>query len=240
LVTGASRGIGRAIAEQLGADGARIAINYRAQAEDAEQVAAAIRSTGGNAIVAQADVRSIQGVQDMIGRVEEELGRVSVLVNNAGIARDGLLVRMSAEDWHAVIETHLTGAFHCTQAVLRGMMRQRWGRIINITSISGLAGNAGQANYSTAKAGLIGFTRSVAREVGSRNITVNAVAPGFIETDMTKDLRKEWRQQVLDITPVGRFGLPAEVAAAVSFLASEKAGYVTGQVLSIDGGLGMR
>jgi len=176
----------------------------------------------------------------MVRRVEEKWGPVDVLVNNAGITCDGLLVRMSERDWHDVIETHLTGAFHCTKAVLRKMMRRRWGRIINISSVAGLAGNAGQANYAAAKAGLIGFTRSLAKEVGARNITVNAVAPGFIKTDMTAGLEDEWKQQVLTITPVGRFGAPDDVASMVAFLASDAAAYITGQVISVDGGLGMR
>jgi 3-oxoacyl-[acyl-carrier protein] reductase len=168
------------------------------------------------------------------------LGPIDILVNNAGITRDGLLARMPVEDWLDVIDTNLTGAFRCTRAVLRQMMRRRWGRIISISSVAGLAGNAGQANYAAAKAGLIGMTRSLAKEVGSRNITVNAVAPGFIETDLTSGLRDEWREQVLSVTPAGRFGTPEEVASTVLFLASEEAAYITGQVISVDGGLGMR
>ena len=202
-VTGASRGIGRAIAEQLAVGGARVAISYLARSEAAEQVVAEIEGAGGEALALQADVRSAQAVQSMVQSVEQAWGAVDILVNNAGIARDGLLARMPEADWHDVIDTHLTGAYNCSKAVLRNMMRRRWGRIVNVTSVAGLAGNAGQCNYSAAKAGLVGFTRSLAKEVGARNITVNAVAPGFIETDMTAGLADQWREQVLSVTPGG-------------------------------------
>ena len=240
MVTGSSRGIGRAIAERLASLGARVAVNYVARAEAAADVVATIGSAGGTALAVCADVRSAEAVQAMVRQIEEAWDGIDILVNNAGVTRDGLLARMSEQDWQAVIETNLGGAFRCTKAVLRKMMRRRWGRIINVSSVAGLAGNAGQANYAAAKAGLIGFTRSVAKEVGARKITVNAVAPGFIETEMTADLQDDWKQQVLDITPAGRFGAPVEVAEMVAFLASDAAAYITGQVISIDGGLGMR
>jgi 3-oxoacyl-[acyl-carrier protein] reductase len=240
LVTGASRGLGRAVAERFAAGGVRVAVVYRARADAAQQVVDGIQSVGGEARAFQADVRSSSAVQEMVRQVLEAWDVVDILVNNAGIARDGLLARMSEEDWHDVIETHLTGAYLCSKAVLRGMMRRRWGRIINVSSLAGLAGNAGQCNYAAAKAGLIGFTRSLAKEVGARNITVNAVAPGFIETDMTAGLAEAWKQEALKMTPVGRFGEPEEVAAMVAYLASDAAAFITGQVISIDGGLGMR
>ncbi|MBN1139269.1 MAG: 3-oxoacyl-[acyl-carrier-protein] reductase [Anaerolineae bacterium] len=240
LVTGASRGIGRAIAERLAAGGYRVAINYLARADAALDGVASIRAGGGTALAIQADVRLGDAVRAMVTQVEEQLGPIDVLVNNAGITRDGLFVRMAEQDWRDVIDTNLNGAFNCTQAVLRTMMRRRWGRIVNVSSVAGLAGNAGQANYAAAKAGLVGFTRALAKEVGVRNITVNAVAPGFIETDMTADLKQEWKQQAIAMTPVGRFGQARDVAAAVAFLVSDEAAYVTGQVISVDGGLGMR
>jgi 3-oxoacyl-[acyl-carrier protein] reductase len=238
LVTGASRGIGRAIAIRLGAGGARIAVNYRSGKDAADEVVEAITDAGGEAIAVGADVGEGDAVASLVDEVSERLGPIEILVNNAGITADDLLLRMRPEAWEAVIQTNLTSAFHTTKAVLRGMLKGRWGRIVNITSVSGIGGNAGQANYAAAKAGLIGFTKSVAKEVASRNITVNAVAPGFIATDMTDALGEAAKEAALPMIAMGRFGTSAEVAAAVGYLASEDASYVTGQVLVVDGGLG--
>jgi 3-oxoacyl-[acyl-carrier protein] reductase len=238
LVTGGSRGIGRAIAERLASDGCRVAINYHSRSDAAEEAAAAIAAAGGEAIVAQGDVGDPDAVAAMFATIEERLGPVEILVNNAGITADDLLLRMKPEAWNSVIQTNLTSAYLCTRAALRGMLKARWGRIVSVTSVAGISGNAGQANYSAAKAGLIGFTKSVAREVGSRGITVNAVAPGFVATDMTDALGDEVRQAVLPSISMGRFGTPQEIASAVGYLASDHASYVTGHVLVVDGGLG--
>ncbi|MEX1208858.1 MAG: 3-oxoacyl-[acyl-carrier-protein] reductase [Acidimicrobiia bacterium] len=237
LVTGGSRGIGRAIAEKLGADGHRVAVNYRSRRDAADEAVAAIVAGGGEAVAVEGDVGDAAAVAAMFGAVEEAFGPVEILVNNAGITADDLLLRMKPEDWDAVIRTNLSSAFLTTKAALRGMLKARWGRIISIASVAGIAGNPGQANYAAAKAGLIGFTKSVAKEVGSRGITVNAVAPGFIETDMTDALGGEVREAVLPSIAVGRFGTPVEIASAVGYLASDEASYVTGQVLVVDGGL---
>lgn len=237
LVTGASRGIGRAIAEQLAADGMAVAVNYRSRRDAADEVVATIEAAGGVALAVEADVADPDAVARMMETVEERLGPVSVLVVNAGITADDLVLRMKPEAWDAVIQTNLTSAYTCTRAALRGMLKARWGRIITITSVSGISGNPGQANYAAAKAGLIGFTKSVAKEVGSRGITVNAVAPGFIETDMTEALGDGVKQAALPSIAVGRFGTPREVAGAVGYLASDAAAYVTGHVLVVDGGL---
>jgi 3-oxoacyl-[acyl-carrier protein] reductase len=239
LVTGAGRGIGRAVAEHLAGAGHRVAVNYRSSAAEAEAVAAGITAGGGEAIALGADVSDEAGVAALFAGVEARLGPVEILVNNAGITRDGLLLRMSAADWDAVLAADLRSAFLCTRAALRSMVRARWGRIVSIGSVAGLVGNAGQANYAAAKAGLVGFTKAVAREVGSRDITVNVVAPGFVETDMTAALGEEAREAARKAIVLGRFGTPQEVAAAVGYLASGPAAYVTGQVMVIDGGMAL-
>lgn len=240
IVTGASRGIGRGIAAQLASDGASVVINYRSHGEAAEQVLSNIQSSGGTASAIQADVSLYPDAERLIQASLDAYGQVDILVNNAGITRDGLIMRMSEADWDTVLDTNLKGAFNCIKAVIRPMMKRRYGRIINITSVSGLAGNPGQANYSAAKAGLIGLTKSVAKEIGSRNITCNAVAPGFIETDMTAALPEELLQEFTKMTPLGRPGKTEDIAHAVAFLASDYAGFITGQVLSVDGGLVMQ
>ncbi len=237
LVTGASRGIGRAVAEELAAQGHRVAVNYHSGREAAEDVVAAIRSAGGTALAVGADVGDADAVASLVEAVTADLGPVEILVNNAGIARDDLLVRMGAEQWDEVIRTNLRSAYLCTRAVLRPMLRARWGRIVAVSSVAGLAGNPGQANYAAAKAGLIGFTRSIAKEVGSRGITVNAVAPGFIETDMTAQLGESVRDAAAGAIALGRFGTPHEVASAVGYLASDAASYITGHTLVVDGGM---
>jgi len=239
IVTGSSRGIGRAIALALARQGCNLVVNYRANREAAEEVVGLIRGEGGEAIAVQADVCDADGAKELVRAALNALGTVDILVNNAGITRDNLLLRMSEDDWDAVLDTVLKGAFHCTKAALRTLLRKRQGRIINIGSVVGLAGNAGQANYAAAKAGLVGFTKSLARELGSRNITVNLVAPGFIETDLTSGLPQRTIEAVLAQTPLARLGRPIDVAGAVVFLASDAAAYVTGQVLRVDGGMAM-
>jgi 3-oxoacyl-[acyl-carrier protein] reductase len=237
LVTGGSRGIGRSVAETLAADGHRVAVNYHHSAGDAAAVVAGIRDAGGDAVAVAADVGDADAVAAMVTEVAEALGPVEILVNNAGITRDDLLLRMDPEEWDEVIRTNLRSAYLCTRAVLRGMLRARWGRIVSVSSVAGIAGNPGQANYAAAKAGLIGFTRSIAREVGSRGITVNAVAPGFVETDMIAGLGEEVRAAALGAVALGRLGVPQDVADAVGYLASDRAAYITGHVLVVDGGM---
>ena len=239
LVTGSSRGIGREVALRLAAEGARVAVNYRSSEAEARDVVAAIEARSGTAVALQGDVADAGQADAVVAGAVAALGGLDILVNNAGITRDNLVPRLSEEDWDAVLDTNLKGAFLCTKAALRPMLRQRSGRIINMSSVVALAGNPGQANYSAAKAGLIGLTKTVAREVASRGITVNAVAPGFIATRMVERIREAQRSQLLERIPLARFGTPEDVAACVAFLASDDAAYITGQVLGVDGGLGI-
>jgi 3-oxoacyl-(acyl-carrier-protein) reductase len=238
FVTGASRGIGKACALALAGAGARVALAAR-QRDKLEEVASEIRARSGEAYVVELDLASDDSIKNAFAVTAKEFGRIDILVNNAGITRDNLALRMKKDDWNAVLETNLTGAFRAIQQVLQGMMRERWGRIVNITSVVGEAGNAGQANYAASKAGLIGLTKSMAQEMASRQITVNAVSPGFIETDMTSVLGEEVKTKVLQAIPLRRLGTAEDVAAAVRFLASEEAGYITGHVLSVNGGMYM-
>lgn len=237
LVTGASRGLGRAIAIKLATCGIKVAINYLTNDEEANKVAQKIDSSGGEAMLCKADVSDADAVRQMTRQIVKQWGKIDILVNNAGIVRDTLLLRMPDEAWDEVLDTNLRGAYLCTKYALRSMMEQGWGRIINIASLAGLVGNAGQANYSAAKGGLIAFTRAIAREVGPRKITVNAIAPGFIVTEMTDKLPQEAKDAVLARIPLGRFGTTEDVAQLTAFLASEVAGYITAQVISIDGGV---
>ncbi|MDB9315545.1 3-oxoacyl-[acyl-carrier-protein] reductase [Spirulina sp. CS-785/01] len=237
LVTGASRGIGKAIALSLASEGAKVVVNYARSSEAADQIVSKIEAAGGSAIALQADVSQSEDVDTLISKTKEQLGRIDILVNNAGITRDTLLLRMKLEDWQAVINLNLTGVFLCTKAVSKLMLKQKSGRIINIASVAGLMGNPGQANYSAAKAGVIGFTKTIAKEMASRGVTVNAVAPGFIETDMTKEVKAE---EILNYIPLGRYGKPEEIAGMVRFLAADPAAaYITGQVFNVDGGMVM-
>ena len=239
IVTGATRGIGLAIATRLARDGYDILANYRGDDEVAEAARKELETSGRTIVLSKGDIASAEDAGALIETALSELGQLDVLVNNAGITRDTLMMRMSEDDWDAVIDTNLKGAFLTSKAAIRPMIRQRFGRIINLTSVVGLVGNAGQANYASAKAGLVGLTKSMAREVGSRGITVNAVAPGFIETRLTDVLNQELKDSLLKQIPTGRLGQPEDVAAAVAFLASPDASYITGHVLTVDGGLFM-
>ena len=237
LVTGASRGIGAVIARRLGQAGARVGVNYHTRRDAAAGVVGAIAAGGGEALLVEGDISQEASAGTAVKHVVDHWGRIDILVNNAGITRDRLLLRMTPDDWDQVLDVNLRGAFLCTRLVMPHLIRQRRGRIINISSVVGISGNPGQANYAAAKAGLIGFTKAVAREVASRQVTVNALAPGFITTGMVEQLPEETRKQILSRIPMGRFGGAEDVAEAVVFLCSEGAGYITGQVLTIDGGL---
>jgi 3-oxoacyl-[acyl-carrier protein] reductase len=239
FITGASRGIGRACAIALSAGGAKVVLAAR-QVDKLEEVAAEIRGAGGEAFVVPVDLASQESIKEAFSKASKEFGRVDILVNNAGLTRDGLALRMKRDDWDAVIQTNLSGSFFCIQQVLPAMVRERWGRIVNITSVVGESGNAGQVNYAASKAGLIGLTKSLAQELASRNITVNAVAPGFVETDMTASLSDELKAKITESVPLKRIGKPEDIAAAVKFLASDDASYITGHVLDVNGGMFMR
>ncbi len=237
LITGASKGIGRGIALRLAEIGTNVAINYNTSTEAASEVESAVKDAGVEAFTVQADVSDLEQVKAMVDRVQKEWGHIDILVNNAGIIDDGLLLRMSDEAWSRVIDTNLNGTFYCTRAALRAMLRQRWGRIINIGSVVGLRGNPGQTNYTASKAGIIGFTQALAKEVATRNITVNTVAPGYLETETTAVLTDEQKAYWLSVIPQGHFGEVDDIAHLVAFLASDKAKYITGQVICVDGGM---
>ena len=239
LVTGGSRGIGRAVAIRLAEEGAKVAVNYAGNQEAAEEVKTVIEQRGGTALLVQADVSDSTAAADMVARVHEELGGLDILVNNAGITRDTLLVRMKDEDFDAVINTNLRGIYSCTKAAAKFMTKQRSGRIVNLSSVVGEIGNVGQTNYAAAKAGVIGFSKAAAKEFAARGITVNVVAPGFIETDMTAVLKDSIRAKIVEGIPLGALGKPEHVADAVLFLVSDAASYITGQTLNVDGGMVM-
>ncbi len=239
VITGASGGIGRAIALSMAKEGAKVVIHYNGSKEKAEVLRQEILQKGGDAIVYQCDVSDFAACEEFIKTVIEECGRLDILVNNAGVTRDGLLLKMSEQDFDSVVDTNLKGTFNCSRFAARQMLKQKSGRIINISSVSGVMGNAGQANYSASKAGVIGFTKACARELAPRHITVNAIAPGFIETEMTRKLSETVREQAVTQIPLGAFGSPEDIAHMAVFLASEKAAYITGQVINIDGGMAM-
>jgi 3-oxoacyl-[acyl-carrier protein] reductase len=237
LVTGGSRGIGRAIALRLASEGCHVVVNYTKHEPAAREVAAAIEKSGGSASVSGFDVSDFDTVQKKVEEIIAEYGGIHILVNNAGITHDTLLMRMNKEDWDRVITTNLTGVFNCTKAVTRTMIKQRSGRIVNITSVVGEMGNSGQTNYAASKAGIIGFTKAAAREMAPRSVTVNAISPGFIETDITNELPEEIRKQYIDKIPMGRFGRPEDIAGVVAFLTSDEASYITGEVIRVNGGI---
>lgn len=237
LVTGASKGIGRGVALKLAEMGARVVVNYNTSLDAATEVAHAISENGGEAIAIQADVSDVDQVSGMVEKVQDMWEAVDILVNNAGIIDDGLLVRMSDRAWERVIDTNLNGTFYCTRAVLRAMIRKRWGRIINIGSVVGIRGNAGQVNYSASKAAVIGFTKALSKELATRNITVNAVTPGYLETETTAVLNQDQKDYWLSVIPQGHFGEVDDIAHTVAFLADEKSKYITGQIISVDGGM---
>ncbi len=239
IVTGGSRGIGRAIALELARRGATVIVNYNSNADAANEVVASIQAQGGQAKAVQANVADFSQAESLIKGTVSEFGQLDILVNNAGTTRDMLIMMMPEEDWDLVLETNLKSVFNCSKAAVKSMMRKRYGRIVNITSVAGIAGNAGQTNYSASKAGVIGFTKALAREVATRKITVNAVAPGFVPTDLTDIVPDDIKEASLQAIPLGRWGTPEEVAYAVAFLASEEAAYITGQTLSVDGGMVM-
>ena len=240
LVTGGSRGIGRALALRLAKEGADVAISYRSNDDAAEEAADGVRAAGARCETFKGDVASPGDVKALFGGVNEAFGRIDILVNNAGLTRDNLMMRMKEDEFDEVLRTNLKGTYLCTRAALRPMVRARWGRIVNVSSVVGLVGNAGQANYAASKAGIIGFTKSVAREVAQRGITANVVAPGYVETELTGSLPEEIKEQIRDQVPVGRFGEAQEVAEVVAFLVGEGAGYVTGQTVAVDGGMTMQ
>jgi 3-oxoacyl-[acyl-carrier protein] reductase len=240
IVTGASRGIGRAIAAELARRGATVVVNYRSSAEAAAGVVTEIEASGGRAVAVQADVGVTAEAAQLVRRTVELYGRVDILVNNAGTTRDQLLPLMREQDWDEVLQTNLKSVYNCCKAAARPMMRRRGGRIVNISSVAGIAGQGGQTNYAASKAGVIGFTKSLAKELGPRSITANVVAPGFVPTDLTSDLRDDLRQRAIDATPLRRMGTPEEIAYAVAFLVSDEAAFITGEVLTVDGGLVMQ
>ena len=240
IVTGGGRGIGRAVAVRLAAEGANVAISYRSNDDAAQETAEAVREAGVECEVFKGDVASPEDVQVLFEGVSDAFGRLDILVNNAGVTRDNLIMRMKEEEFDEVLRTNLGGTYLCTRAALRPMIRARWGRIVNVSSVVGLVGNAGQANYAASKAGIIGFTKSVAREVAQRGITANAVAPGYVETELTGSLPENVKETIRTQVPMGRFGEAQEVAEVVTFLAGEGAGYVTGQTIAVDGGMTMQ